>query len=265
MREARAGSVEVTELRFPPGYVQPRFTPAEGLPRCGARGRHDQVLRLWPVPACCGRAGDDAGAGFARDALRRRRLSRARREAAARAVQSAAESLPRAQRGRRGRPRRAHRRRADLGGRGRAGRRRGPGSSARRRCASLGADAVRRGPEPRGSEAWSSFSATRRAGRSPTSRAGGESTRIIWAASSAATTASRSRRTSASYDSIAPPRAWCSPMLPVAQIAADEGFADQSHFTQAFRRHVGVTPARYRRLARAQGNGFLSPPVTRET
>jgi AraC family transcriptional regulator len=51
----------------------------------------------------------------------------------------------------------------------------------------------------------------------------------------------------------------------VAQIAADEGFADQSHFTQAFRRHLGVTPARYRRLARAQGNGFLSPPVTRET
>jgi AraC-like DNA-binding protein len=51
----------------------------------------------------------------------------------------------------------------------------------------------------------------------------------------------------------------------VAQIAADEGFADQSHFTQAFRRHVGVTPARYRRLARAQGNGFSSPPVTRET
>lgn len=52
---------------------------------------------------------------------------------------------------------------------------------------------------------------------------------------------------------------------PVAQIAADEGFADQSHFTQAFRRHVGVTPARYRRLARAQGNGFSSPPVARET
>jgi AraC family transcriptional regulator len=52
---------------------------------------------------------------------------------------------------------------------------------------------------------------------------------------------------------------------PVAQIAADGGFADQSHFTQAFRRHVGVTPARYRRLARAQGNGFSSPPVIRET
>lgn len=52
---------------------------------------------------------------------------------------------------------------------------------------------------------------------------------------------------------------------PVAQIAADGGFADQSHFTQAFRRHVGVTPARFRGLARAQGNGFLSPPVIRET
>lgn len=34
---------------------------------------------------------------------------------------------------------------------------------------------------------------------------------------------------------------------PVARIAADEGFADQSHFTRAFRRHTGVTPARYRR------------------
>lgn len=51
---------------------------------------------------------------------------------------------------------------------------------------------------------------------------------------------------------------------PVAQIASEGGFADQSHFTQAFRRHVGVPPARYRRMARAQGNGFLSPPVTRE-
>ena len=51
---------------------------------------------------------------------------------------------------------------------------------------------------------------------------------------------------------------------PVAQIAVEEGFADQSHFTQVFRRHVGLPPGRYRRLARAQGNGFLSPPVTRE-
>ena len=37
---------------------------------------------------------------------------------------------------------------------------------------------------------------------------------------------------------------------PVAGIAAEEGFADQSHFTRAFRRHTGVTPARYRRIFR---------------
>lgn len=36
----------------------------------------------------------------------------------------------------------------------------------------------------------------------------------------------------------------------VARIAMDEGFADQSHFTRAFKRHTGVTPARYRRIAR---------------
>jgi AraC family transcriptional regulator len=35
---------------------------------------------------------------------------------------------------------------------------------------------------------------------------------------------------------------------PVARIAAEEGFADQSHFTRAFKRHTGATPARYRRL-----------------
>jgi AraC family transcriptional regulator len=35
---------------------------------------------------------------------------------------------------------------------------------------------------------------------------------------------------------------------PVARIAAEEGFADQSHFTRAFTCHTGVTPARYRRL-----------------
>jgi AraC family transcriptional regulator len=37
---------------------------------------------------------------------------------------------------------------------------------------------------------------------------------------------------------------------PVARIAAEEGFADQSHFTRAFKRHTGVTPARYRMLTR---------------
>jgi AraC family transcriptional regulator len=33
---------------------------------------------------------------------------------------------------------------------------------------------------------------------------------------------------------------------PLAVIATQAGFADQSHFTRAFRRYVGVTPARYR-------------------
>ena len=33
---------------------------------------------------------------------------------------------------------------------------------------------------------------------------------------------------------------------PLAEIAAEAGFADQSHFTRLFKRHAGVTPARYR-------------------
>jgi AraC family transcriptional regulator len=33
----------------------------------------------------------------------------------------------------------------------------------------------------------------------------------------------------------------------VAGLAAASGFADQSHFTRAFRRYAGVTPAAYRR------------------
>jgi AraC family transcriptional regulator len=39
---------------------------------------------------------------------------------------------------------------------------------------------------------------------------------------------------------------------PLAEIALDAGFADQSHFTRVFRRLTGVTPAEYRRA-------FLSP------
>jgi AraC family transcriptional regulator len=35
----------------------------------------------------------------------------------------------------------------------------------------------------------------------------------------------------------------------IADIAATAGFADQSHFTRIFRRHVGTTPARYRERA----------------
>jgi AraC family transcriptional regulator len=34
----------------------------------------------------------------------------------------------------------------------------------------------------------------------------------------------------------------------LAEIAVHAGFADQSHFTRAFRRHTGVTPGRYREL-----------------
>lgn len=37
---------------------------------------------------------------------------------------------------------------------------------------------------------------------------------------------------------------------PLAAIAQDAGFADQSHFTRAFRRHTGSTPALFRRRMR---------------
>jgi AraC family transcriptional regulator len=37
---------------------------------------------------------------------------------------------------------------------------------------------------------------------------------------------------------------------PLAQVAAEAGFADQSHLTRAFRRYFGVTPGRYRELLR---------------
>jgi AraC family transcriptional regulator len=36
----------------------------------------------------------------------------------------------------------------------------------------------------------------------------------------------------------------------LAEIAAATGFADQSHFNRVFKRHVGLTPAAYRRLSR---------------
>jgi AraC family transcriptional regulator len=41
---------------------------------------------------------------------------------------------------------------------------------------------------------------------------------------------------------------------PLATVAAEAGFADQSHFTRLFRRYVGITPARYRREARRVPN-----------
>ena len=37
---------------------------------------------------------------------------------------------------------------------------------------------------------------------------------------------------------------------PLARIAVEAGFSDQSHFTRAFRSHTGVTPGRYRELVR---------------
>lgn len=37
---------------------------------------------------------------------------------------------------------------------------------------------------------------------------------------------------------------------PLAEIALEAGFADQSHFTRLFRRHVGTTPARFRAFQR---------------
>jgi AraC family transcriptional regulator len=39
----------------------------------------------------------------------------------------------------------------------------------------------------------------------------------------------------------------------LAVIAAEAGFADQSHFTRLFKHHVGTTPARYREETRSPG------------
>ncbi|MEG6551043.1 AraC family transcriptional regulator [Desulfocurvibacter africanus] len=36
--------------------------------------------------------------------------------------------------------------------------------------------------------------------------------------------------------------------LPLAQVAAETGFADQSHLTRAFKRQYGLTPGRYRKI-----------------
>ncbi len=38
---------------------------------------------------------------------------------------------------------------------------------------------------------------------------------------------------------------------PLSEIAADAGFYDQSHFTNAFKRHTGLTPAAFRSAARS--------------
>jgi AraC-like DNA-binding protein len=50
---------------------------------------------------------------------------------------------------------------------------------------------------------------------------------------------------------------------PLAEIAADTGFADQAHFTRAFRAAFGLTPARYRALdSRAPAAPRAGPPVS---
>ena len=36
----------------------------------------------------------------------------------------------------------------------------------------------------------------------------------------------------------------------LASLALQAGFSDQSHFTRAFKRHTGCTPAQYRGLVR---------------
>jgi AraC family transcriptional regulator len=48
---------------------------------------------------------------------------------------------------------------------------------------------------------------------------------------------------------------------PLARVALDAGFFDQSHFSRLFRRHLGLTPAAYRRLHR--GVRSVPAPVAR--
>lgn len=37
------------------------------------------------------------------------------------------------------------------------------------------------------------------------------------------------------------------PDLPLVEVALDSGFYDQSHLTNVFKRHTGLTPATFRR------------------
>ena len=39
--------------------------------------------------------------------------------------------------------------------------------------------------------------------------------------------------------------------LPLAEIALAAGFSDQSHFSNLFRRHTGLSPFKFRRVARS--------------
>ncbi len=47
---------------------------------------------------------------------------------------------------------------------------------------------------------------------------------------------------------------------PLATVATRAGFADQSHFTRLFKRHVGITPARYRAEAQRDKRGAFQTP-----
>jgi len=47
---------------------------------------------------------------------------------------------------------------------------------------------------------------------------------------------------------------------PLVEIACDAGFADQAHFTRAFKAAFGLTPARYRALRAARTAPSLAPP-----
>jgi AraC-like DNA-binding protein len=47
---------------------------------------------------------------------------------------------------------------------------------------------------------------------------------------------------------------------PLVEVALDAGFADQAHFTRAFRSAFGLTPARYRALRASRRSSAVKPP-----
>jgi AraC family transcriptional regulator len=49
--------------------------------------------------------------------------------------------------------------------------------------------------------------------------------------------------------------------MPLAEIAAECGFSDQSHFTRVFTRRLGMTPGKWRRMVPV---GEISPPAFQE-